>query len=152
MIPGDFDRTELPGVVDTDPGETREWLEALEGVVRHQGKARAPNRPEADAPASHVAGCLAGTDPVIAASDYVRAWPQLIAPYLGAPYHVLGTDGFGRSDTRADLRRFFEVDRAYVAVTALQALAGQGRVARSLVAEALAKYGIAPDKPDPASM
>jgi pyruvate dehydrogenase E1 component len=56
---------------------------------------------------SHVVRCLPGDVPVIAASDYVRAWPQLIAPHIEAPMHVLGTDGFGRSDSRRALRRFF---------------------------------------------
>jgi pyruvate dehydrogenase E1 component len=73
---------------------------------------------------------------VIAATDYVRAYPQLIASYLQAPYTVLGTDGFGRSDTRAALRRFFEVDRFHIAVAALAALDA------NLHRAALAKYGI----------
>src|SRR5262249_14313735 len=63
---------------------------------------------------SHVARLLAGADPVVAATDYVRAWPQLIAEYVDARYVTLGTDGFGRSDTRSALRRFFEVDRHHV--------------------------------------
>jgi pyruvate dehydrogenase E1 component len=67
--------------------------------------------PAAPPRSSHLGTCLAGEAPVIAATDYVRAWPQLIASYVDAPFIVLGTDGFGRSDTRAALRRFFEVDR-----------------------------------------
>ena len=59
---------------------------------------------------SHVSRCLPGTSPIIAATDYVRAYPQLIAAYVEAPFTALGTDGFGRSDTRAALRSFFEVD------------------------------------------
>jgi pyruvate dehydrogenase E1 component len=90
----------------------------------------------AAARASHLAACLGGTTPVIAATDYVRAYPQLIASYLQAPYTVLGTDGFGRSDTRAALRRFFEVDRFHIAVAALAALDA------NLHRAALAKYGI----------
>jgi pyruvate dehydrogenase E1 component len=70
---------------------------------------------------SHVARCLAGTTPVVAASDYVRAYPQLIASYLDAPFIALGTDGFGRSDTRQALRRFFEVDRWHIVLAALAA-------------------------------
>jgi pyruvate dehydrogenase E1 component len=74
------------------------------------------------AAASHVVRCLPGDVPVIAASDYVRAWPQLIAPHLEAPMHVLGTDGFGRSDSRRVLRRFFGVDASEIVKTAVAAL------------------------------
>ena len=70
---------------------------------------------------SHLARCLPGTTPVVAASDYVRAYAQLIAGYVKAPFTALGTDGFGRSDTRGALRRFFEVDRWHIAVAALAA-------------------------------
>jgi pyruvate dehydrogenase E1 component len=72
-----------------------------------------------DAETSHVERCLAGDAPVVAASDYVRAYAQLIAPYVQAPYIALGTDGFGRSDTRPGLRRFFEVDRQHIVLAAL---------------------------------
>lgn len=89
---------------------------------------------------SHVAQCLGGTVPIVAASDYVRAYPQLIGSYIEAPYTVLGTDGFGRSDTRAALRSFFEVDRKQIVVAALSALAKLGEVAREQVAEAIASY------------
>ncbi|HET7401387.1 MAG TPA: pyruvate dehydrogenase (acetyl-transferring), homodimeric type, partial [Usitatibacter sp.] len=74
--------------------------------------------------------------PVVAASDYVGAVPDLIRPWIADPYVVLGTDGFGRSDTRAHLRRFFEVDRHAIAAAALHAL-GDARVA-----EAVKRYGI----------
>ena len=98
----------------------------------------------ADVPrSSHLERTLAGTSPVIAATDYVRAWPGLIAPYVAGPYRVLGTDGFGRSDTRQALRRFFEVDRQHVVVAALHALAGQGRLPAATVADAIARYGLA---------
>jgi pyruvate dehydrogenase E1 component len=73
--------------------------------------------------ASHVATLLAGHAPIIAASDYVRAWPQLIAEYLDARMITLGTDGFGRSDTRQQLRKYFEVDADSIVRAALQALA-----------------------------
>ncbi|MHC4053277.1 alpha-ketoglutarate dehydrogenase [Bradyrhizobium sp. 25ACV] len=89
---------------------------------------------------SHVAQCLGGKVPIVAASDYVRAYPQLIGSYIEAPYTVLGTDGFGRSDTRAALRSFFEVDRKQIVVAALSALAKSGDVAREQVAEAIASY------------
>ncbi|MBK9082089.1 MAG: alpha-ketoglutarate dehydrogenase [Rhizobiales bacterium] len=98
---------------------------------------------------SHLEACLGGPAPIVAASDYVRAWPQLIAAYLEAPFTALGTDGFGRSDTRAALRGFFEVDRYHVVVAALAALAKQGKIAREIVGEAIARYGVAVDPAPP---
>ncbi|HEV7914103.1 MAG TPA: pyruvate dehydrogenase (acetyl-transferring), homodimeric type, partial [Albitalea sp.] len=92
---------------------------------------------------SHVARLLAGHAPVVAATDYVRAWPQLIAEYVDARYLTLGTDGFGRSDTRNALRRFFEVDRHQVVLTALQALVRDGRCERGMLTEAANRYGVA---------
>ena len=89
------------------------------------------------------------TTPVVAATDYVRAYPQLIASYVGARFVTLGTDGFGRSDTRNALRRFFEVDRQHVVVAALHALAEAGTVPRATVAEAIRRYGIDADTPAP---
>jgi pyruvate dehydrogenase E1 component len=77
---------------------------------------------------SHVARLLAGDAPVVAATDYVRAWPQLIAEYVDARYLTLGTDGFGRSDTRERLRRHFEVDAASIVAAALQAVARPRRI------------------------
>jgi len=79
---------------------------------------------------------------VIAASDYVRAWPQLVASHLHAPFTVLGTDGFGRSDTRAALRRFFEVDRHQIVLAALDSLRQQGAVDAALCAQAIQRYAI----------
>lgn len=89
---------------------------------------------------SYVANCLAEPFPVIAATDYVVAYPQLIAAYVENRFVALGTDGFGRSDTRNALRRFFEVDRHHIVVAALAALAGQ--VAPMVVAEAIERYGL----------
>jgi pyruvate dehydrogenase E1 component len=80
---------------------------------------------------------------VIAASDYVSAVPDLIRPWIADPYVVLGTDGFGRSDTRAHLRRFFEVDRHAIAVAALHAL-GDARVG-----EAVKRYQVDADSAPP---
>ncbi|MDE1950981.1 MAG: pyruvate dehydrogenase (acetyl-transferring), homodimeric type, partial [Burkholderiales bacterium] len=102
--------------------------------------------PEEPPRLSHLQRCLGGSDPVVAASDYVRAWPGLIAPYLEAPYEVLGTDGFGRSDTRAALRDFFEVDRSHIVLAALTALRGQGRVEAGECAEALRRFGFDPER------
>lgn len=98
---------------------------------------------------AHAAHCLAGDDPAIAVTDYVRALPQLIANYVACPYTVLGTDGFGRSDTRAQLRRFFEVDRHSVVLAALSALAQAGRLERSVCTEAMARYGLVADTQAP---
>jgi pyruvate dehydrogenase E1 component len=100
--------------------------------------------------ASYVEQCLAATKgPVIASTDYVRAFADQIREFVPRRYKVLGTDGFGRSDSRENLRRFFEVNRFYVAVTALRALAEDGEVPAARVAEALKKYGIDPEKPAP---
>lgn len=96
---------------------------------------------------SHVAGCLHGTDPVIAASDYVRAWPQLVSSYVRAPFTALGTDGFGRSETRSELRRFFEVDRHHIVLAALSALREQGRVDAALCLQAIERYAIEVEAP-----
>ena len=109
---------------------------------------------------------------MVIASDYVRAWPQLIAGYVEAPVTTLGTDGFGRSDTRAALRSFFEVDRFQIVLAALTALRGQpqmqpqtqpqtqeqgeeqgqgqgqgqGQVDAATCARAIARYGIQPEQ------
>ena len=89
---------------------------------------------------------LQGHDgPVIAATDYIRSYADRIRAYIPNDYHVLGTDGFGRSDSRANLRRFFEVDRYNVAVAALSALAEQGKVSKETVQQAIEKYGIKAD-------
>ncbi len=101
--------------------------------------------PTAPRARSHVEKLLPGTLPVIAASDYVRAYPQLIAPFVAGRFVALGTDGFGRSDTRAALRRFFEVDRQHIALAALQALAEDGTFPAETVAEALAAFGLDAD-------
>ena len=87
--------------------------------------------------------------PVIAASDYVRSYPEQVRPLLDRPYTVLGTDGWGRSDTRANLREFFEVDRRYVVIASLKALADLGEIELGRVSEAVARYGLDATKPDP---
>jgi pyruvate dehydrogenase E1 component len=88
--------------------------------------------------------------PVIAASDWVRAVAEQIRPFVQSRYRTLGTDGFGRSDGRERLRHFFEVNRFCIAIAALKALSDAGRVPPSLVRQAIEKYGIDPEKPDPA--
>ncbi len=103
-----------------------------------------------DAPARpYVAEQLAGKGPVVAATDYVRAFADQIRQWVDAPYEVLGTDGYGRSDYRVALRRFFEVDRHHVAVAALYRLAGTGAIEASVVAEAIEKYEIDTDAAAP---
>ena len=104
-----------------------------------------------DAPrVPHVDSCLRDTrGPVIAATDYVRLFAEQIRAYVPRRYVVLGTDGFGRSDTREALRAHFEVDRRWVAVAALKALADDGALDKAKVAEAIARYGLDVSKPNP---
>ncbi|HTS85847.1 MAG TPA: pyruvate dehydrogenase (acetyl-transferring), homodimeric type [Usitatibacter sp.] len=98
----------------------------------------------------YVTQCLAGTKgPVVASSDYMRTFADQIREFVPRRYKVLGADGFGRSDSRDNLRRFFEVNRHYVAVAALKALCDDGEVPAAKVAEAIAKYGIDTEKPAP---
>ena len=98
---------------------------------------------------SYVAECLVGEAPVVAASDYVKAIPEQLRGCIEAPYHVLGTDGFGRSDTREQLRNFFEVDRRFIALAALNKLAQSQVISSQTVVAAQAKLGISPDKLNP---
>ncbi|HEX5514070.1 MAG TPA: pyruvate dehydrogenase (acetyl-transferring), homodimeric type [Gammaproteobacteria bacterium] len=100
-----------------------------------------------------VAQCLQGRQgPAIAATDYIRTFADQIRPYLDRRFTVLGTDGFGRSDSREALRAFFEVDRYFVTIAALKALADEGKLPAAKVAEAIKKYGIDPAKPNPATV
>jgi len=114
--------------------------------------------PEEPARTSYVESCLADRGgPVIASTDYIRAFADQIRPYVASHngdrrYATLGTDGFGRSDLRRKLRSFFEVDRRYVALAALKALADEGSLDRSTVAKAIAKYEIDPAKPNPTTV
>lgn len=90
--------------------------------------------------------------PVVVATDYMKIVGDQIKPFLpDRTFIALGTDGFGRSDTREALREFFEVNRHFIALAALKLLADEGRIARSEVNRAMALYGIAPNKPDPAA-
>jgi pyruvate dehydrogenase E1 component len=102
---------------------------------------------------SHVEKCLNGQPgPVIAASDYMRAFANQIREYVPQSFTTLGTDGFGRSDTRAKLREFFEVDRNYIAYTTIHTLAQEGDLPAKAVTDAMKKYGIDPKKPNPAKV
>jgi pyruvate dehydrogenase E1 component len=88
--------------------------------------------------------------PVIAASDYVKMFTEQIRPFLAdRRFHALGTDGFGRSDTRGQLRAFFEVDRHWIVLAALRELASEGTIVSAKIGEAIAKYGLDPNKPNP---
>jgi pyruvate dehydrogenase E1 component len=108
--------------------------------------------PETKPRVSFVEQCLGPRDgPVVAATDYVKAFADQIRAFVpkGRSYRVLGTDGFGRSDTRAKLREFFEVNRYYVVLAALKALADQGELKPAVVTQVMKKYGIDPEKPSP---
>jgi len=109
--------------------------------------------PEATQRVSFVEQCLAKRNgPVIASTDYIKSYADQIRGFLPARYTVLGTDGFGRSDSRKKLRGFFEVDRHYVAIAALKALADEGTIAASEVTKAIKLYKINPDKPNPTTV
>jgi pyruvate dehydrogenase E1 component len=94
------------------------------------------------------------TGPIVVSTDYMRTYAEQIRPYIpkGRTYKVLGTDGFGRSDTRAKLREFFEVNRYFVTIAALKSLSDEGVLSASVVAQAIAKYGINPNKPNPVTV
>ncbi|MCP4473408.1 MAG: pyruvate dehydrogenase (acetyl-transferring), homodimeric type [Gammaproteobacteria bacterium] len=102
---------------------------------------------------SYVENCLsARKGPVIAASDYIRTYADQIREWVPGDYVTLGTDGFGRSDTREKLREFHEVDHRFIVIAALKALADQGKMAAAKVAAAMKDYGIHGSKPDPATV
>ncbi|GAB6048475.1 pyruvate dehydrogenase (acetyl-transferring), homodimeric type [Methyloparacoccus murrellii] len=119
----------------------RDGLDAERWNLLHPGQ---PRR------LSYVEQQLGGTEgPIVAASDYMRIVADQIRPYVPRAFTVLGTDGFGRSDRRSQLRRFFEVDRNYITLAALKALADEGTLTAKEVAKAIAKLGIDPEKPNP---
>lgn len=102
---------------------------------------------------SYVEQCLGSTSgPVIAASDYQKLVADQIRPFVPRRYAVLGTDGYGRSDCRSELRKYFEVDRFYIALAALKALADEGAVSVDKITQAVSLYHIDPEKPDPVSL
>ena len=90
--------------------------------------------------------------PTVASSDYVKMVSEQIGPYVPGPYYALGTDGFGRSDTRENLRHFFEVDRYYIVLTAIRALALDGKLDMSKADEVMKKYNLNPEKPSPTTV
>ena len=109
--------------------------------------------PEQQPRTSYVTRCTQDVHcPTVAASDYLKIYADQIREFIHGRYYVLGTDGFGRSDTRAQLRKFFEVNRYYVAIVALKALADDGDIPVGKVSEAIKKYNIDPDKPNPVTV
>ena len=109
-----------------------------------------------DAPrTAYVTECMQGTTgPIVVATDYMRTFAEQVRAFIpkNRNYKVLGTDGFGRSDTRAKLREFFEVNRYFVTIAALKALADEGSISASVVAQAITKYGINANKPNPVTV
>jgi pyruvate dehydrogenase E1 component len=109
--------------------------------------------PTAEPRRSYVLECLDGQrGPVIASTDYIRTFADQIRPWVPGPYRVLGTDGFGRSDYRRALRRFFEIDRHYVTLAALKSLADSGDIDPHRAQEAIERYEIDPDAPMPTTV
>ena len=101
---------------------------------------------------SYIEKCLKDRrGPVLSTTDYIKGYSDQIRKWVPAKYEVLGTDGFGRSDTRAQLRKFFEVNAAYIVVAALKSLADDGQFPAGKVQEAIVQYGIDPEKPNPAT-
>jgi pyruvate dehydrogenase complex dehydrogenase (E1) component len=153
-------------VEDVDPVETREWIDAFDAVIERTGLDRGlhllrqiERRAQTLGGGSYIAPFSAyrntialddqaphpGDVSLVAATDYVCAYPHLIAAYVPGRFVALGTDGFGRSDTRAALRRFFEVDRYHVVIAALHALSEEDKIPQSRVSAAIEHYRIAAD-------
>ena len=140
------------GAAEEGLGRDRRRLELPElqraAARRHRGRAleHAASRRRSRAPRTSSSASRGTKGPVIAATDYMRTFADQIRAFVPRRYVVLGTDGFGRTDTREKLRRFFEVNRHYVAVAALKALADDGELPAAKVAEAIEKYGIDPEQ------
>jgi pyruvate dehydrogenase E1 component len=104
---------------------------------------------------AYITQCLQdSTGPIVVSTDYMRIFAEQVRPFIpkGRSYKVLGTDGFGRSDTRAKLREFFEVNRYFVTIAALKSLADEGAISSSVVKQAIEKYGINSNKPNPVTL
>jgi pyruvate dehydrogenase E1 component len=111
--------------------------------------------PTEDARLPYITQCLKDTTgPIVVSTDYMRTFAEQVRAFIpkDRSYKVLGTDGFGRSDSRAKLREFFEVNRYFVVIAALKSLADEGALSASVVAQAIAKYGINADKPNPVTV
>jgi pyruvate dehydrogenase E1 component len=134
--------------IPADVWSVTSYTELRREGLRHDREARLHPRAENEEP--WATRCLGASGaPVVAATDYVKALPDGIRAWVPGRFEVLGTDGFGRSDYRRHLRGFFEVDRHHVAAAALHALAAEGSIEPSKVTEAMSKYGIDADAPDP---
>jgi len=141
-------------ILESDYGVAADvWSLTSVNELQREGKAALRwnlLHPDAEARVPYVTQLLgAQDDPVVAATDYVKLYADQIREFLPGSYTVLGTDGFGRSDTRRKLREFFEVSREYIVVAALKALAEQGRLERGRVVQAIDALGIDPDKVNP---
>jgi pyruvate dehydrogenase E1 component len=124
-------------------------LLARDGAAAERWNMLHPSEP---AQVAHITACLAPTaGPIVVSTDYMRTFAEQVRAYIpkGRSYKVLGTDGFGRSDTRAKLREFFEVNRHFVVIAALKALVDEGTLSAGVVTQAIEKYGINPNKPNP---
>ena len=109
--------------------------------------------PEDKPKESYLSSCIdPDNGPVIAVSDYVKLVAEQIAPYVNCRFTALGTDGFGRSETRDELRNFFEVNKYYIVITALNQLSQIGLIQKSKVKSAINKYDINPEKPNPVTI
>jgi pyruvate dehydrogenase E1 component len=134
--------------------ESEIWsMPGINGLHRDAVEAERYNltHPESEARIPYLTKIMQGHEgPVVISTDYIRAYPEQIRRLIPQRrVTILGTDGFGRSDTRAALRRFFEVDRYYIALAALKGLADEGAVPVKTVGDAIAKFGIDVDKPNP---
>ena len=106
--------------------------------------------PENEKKKSYVELCLTSNNgPIIAVSDYVKLVAEQIAPYINCPFTALGTDGFGRSETREKLRKFFEIDRYYITLSALESLSNENLIEKHIVKKCIDKYKLDPEKPNP---
>jgi pyruvate dehydrogenase E1 component len=129
---------------DWDLGSEVYSVTSFSELAREAAEVERWNRlhPRAPPRRSHIAQRIGDEGPVIAATDYVRAYPQLIAPYVSGRFVALGTDGFGRSDNRPELRRFFEVDRLSIVVATLSTLVQLKRLPAERAAQAIERYGV----------
>ena len=127
----------------------------INGVAREGQEAERWNllHPNQSPRVPYVTTCLDGhPGPMVAATDYMKLYAEQLRSFIPRRYHVLGTDGFGRSDTRVKLRHHFEVDRHYIVVAALKLLAEEGTISVAKVRKAIEKYGIVADKPNPVTV
>ena len=132
------------------------WSLTSINEIQREGKAATRwnlLHPESEAKLSYVAQMLGdGGEPCVIATDYMKTYGEQIREFVPARLTVLGTDGYGRSDTRESLRKFFEVSREYIVIAALKSLADEGSIKPSVVSEAMRSLGISPDKIDPVSV